>query len=157
MTKRSEHPPLVEPVGFEGLEVGRRFSLPSRTVTSAHFAAFQVVSGDNHPIHYDREYCRQRGHDGLLAHGLQVNAVAASGAGLFPHLVGDALVGFLDHSARFLAPVYEGDTLYPVLEVVELKRQRTTGVVTMSAAIDNQEGVRVLEGEQRYLLRLVAQ
>ena len=45
-----------------------KFYLPSRTLTEANFAAFQTVSGDNHPIHYDIEYCRRQGHPGLLAH-----------------------------------------------------------------------------------------
>jgi acyl dehydratase len=40
----------------------RRVPIPSRTITEALFAAFQTASADNHPIHYDREYCRRRGH-----------------------------------------------------------------------------------------------
>ena len=35
---------------FHDLKIGEVYRLPSRTVTEAHFAAFQVVSGDNHPI-----------------------------------------------------------------------------------------------------------
>jgi acyl dehydratase len=41
---------------FEGFSLGERFPLPSRTMTSGLFAAFQAASGDNHPIHYDVEY-----------------------------------------------------------------------------------------------------
>ncbi len=52
-------------------------------VTEAHFAAFQTVSADNHPIHYDVEYCRERGHPGLLAHGFQVLCFTAAGASNF--------------------------------------------------------------------------
>src|SRR5205085_11595125 len=105
----------VEPRGFADLTVGDTFRSPSRTVTEAHFSAFQALSGDNHPIHYDIEYCRARGHDGLLAHGLQVLAFTAAGAGSFAHLIGDALIGFIEQSAKFLKPVYPGDTLYPAL------------------------------------------
>ena len=47
----------VEPRYFEDFEIGEVFHIPSRTVTDAYFAAFQLASGDNHPIHYDREYC----------------------------------------------------------------------------------------------------
>ena len=43
---------------FEDLKVGQKFCINSRTQTEAMFAAFQLASGDNHPIHYDREYCR---------------------------------------------------------------------------------------------------
>lgn len=136
------------------LVVGEVFRLPSRTVTDAHFAAFQMLSGDNHPIHYDVEYCRRHGHAGLLAHGLQVLCFTASGAGLFPHVVGDALVGFLSQSSQFLKPVYAGDTLYPTLTVASVKPQRTTAVVTLTATVHNHRGECVLSGEQSYLLRL---
>jgi acyl dehydratase len=145
---------LTEIVGFEGLKVGDRFPNPPRTVTEAHFSAFQAVSGDNHPIHYDREYCRAQGHDDLLAHGLQVLAVTAAGAGLFPHVVGPVLIGFIEQSSKFLKSVYPGDTLYPLLEITALEPQRTTGVVTMRSSVRNQKGELVLEGAQKYLLRL---
>jgi acyl dehydratase len=138
---------------FQELRVGEEFRSPSRTVTEAHFAAFQALSGDNHPIHYDIEYCRAHGHRGLLAHGLQVLAFAAAGAGSFPHVIGDALIGFIEQSSKFLNPVYVGDTLYTTLTISALVPQRTTGVVTMAATIHNQKAELVLTGEQKYLLR----
>src|ERR1700745_2714429 len=68
---------------FEDLAVGERFYIPSRTVTEANFAAFQTVSADNHPIHYDVEYCRERGHPAPLAPGFQ---------GLFVYLLYRAIL-----------------------------------------------------------------
>ena len=109
---------------FEDLAVGERFYIPSRTVTYANFAAFQTVSGDNHPIHYDIEYCRERGHSGLLAHGFQILCFTAAGASSFALLVGDALIAFTEQSSKFLKPVYPGDTLYPMLEITALTPQR---------------------------------
>ncbi len=138
---------------FEDFRLGERFTLPSRTMTEALFLAFQAASGDNHPIHYDRPYCRARGHRDLLAHGYQVLIQTAAGAGVFPHLVEESLLGFIEQSSRFLAPVYAGDTMYPTLEVAALRAQRSTGVVTMRTTVHNQEGVLVMEGEQKYLLR----
>ncbi len=145
---------IVPQRGFEDLKVGEVFALPSRTITDANFAAFQTVSLDNHPIHYDVEYCRAQGHKGLLAHGLQVLSFTAAGAGLFPHAIGEALIGFVEVNAKFLKAVYAGDTLYPALTVTELKPQRTTGVVTMQATVHNQDDALVLEGRHVYLLRL---
>ena len=49
---------FAEPRYFDDFRVGERFYIPSRTMTDALFAAFQLASGDNHPIHYDRPYCR---------------------------------------------------------------------------------------------------
>jgi acyl dehydratase len=144
---------VVERRWFDDLKVGERFNLPSRTVTEANFAAFQVVSGDNHPIHYDIEYCRREGHPGLLAHGLQVLCFSAAGAGLFPHVIGESLLGFIEQSSKFLKPVYAGDTLYPALIISDLRPQRSTGIVTVTSSIHNQRGELVLAGEQKYLLR----
>ena len=146
--------PLVPPRDFDDFRIGERFPLPARTLTEAHFAAFQALSGDNHPIHYDREYCRAAGHNELLAHGLQVLALTAAGAGLLPHLMGEKLIGMIEVEARVLKPVLCGDTLYPLLEIVELKRQQTTGVLRVGATVDNQRGERVLAGSHAYLLRL---
>ena len=76
---------------FEDFEMGEKFVLPSRTMTDALFAAFQLASGDNHPVHYDVEYCRARGMPHMLAHGFQVVAQTCPGAGMFPHIVEESL------------------------------------------------------------------
>jgi len=144
---------VTERRGFGDLKVGEVFRSPSRTVTEAHFAAFQMLSADNHPIHYDIEYCKARGLRGMLAHGFQVLCFSAAGAGSFPHLIGDSLVGFIEQSSKFLKGVYVGDTLYPALVISALIPQRTTGIVVMAATIHNQNSELVLTGEHKYLLR----
>ncbi|MGA9299176.1 MAG: MaoC family dehydratase, partial [Bradyrhizobium sp.] len=130
-----------------------RFVIPSRTMTEAVFAAFQTASGDTHPVHYDVEYCRARGMPNLLAHGFQTLIHTAPGAGMFPFMVEESLVAFLEQSSRFLKPVYAGDTIYPALEVTELTAGRTTGVVTLRSTVFNQRRELVLEGWQKFLIR----
>ena len=144
---------LAEQRWFEDFRVGEQFRLPSRTMTDAHFLAFQAASGDNHPVHYDREYCRAHGMPDMLAHGFQVLIQTAAGAGLFPHQVEDALMGFIEQSSRFLKGVYAGDTLYSMLEITELLPQRTTGVIVMRSTVHNQRGELVLDGTHKYLIR----
>ena len=155
MTKafRPQDHRFCAPRYFDEFRVGETFYINSRTQTDALFSAFQLASGDNHPIHYDVEYCRARGHRNLLAHGLQVLIQTASGGGVFPHVVGDALVAFIEVGAKFLKPVYAGDTLYPGLEVIECIPGRTTGVLVLCATVHNQNGELVLDGTHRYLLR----
>ena len=77
----------------------------------------------------------------------------AAGAGVFPFLVQESLRAFIEQSSRVLAPVYVGDTLYPLLTVAEITPQRTTGVLALASTIHNQDGVLVMDGTQRYLLR----
>jgi acyl dehydratase len=138
---------------FEDFAIGERFILPSRTMTEAVFLAFQAASGDNHPVHYDIEYCRSRGMPHMLAHGLQTLIQTAPGAGLFPYMVEDSLVGFIEQSSKFLKPVFAGDTLYPALEIDELSPNRSTGVVGFATTIHNQRREMVIEGRQRFLIR----
>jgi len=138
---------------FEDFALGERFILPSRTMTEALFLAFQAASGDNHPVHYNVEYCRAHGMPGMLAHGFQTLIQTAAGAGVFPFMTEDSLIGFLEQSSRFLRPVFTGDTLYATLEVNEIAPNRTTGVVGLRSTVHNQRGEQVLEGRQRYLLR----
>jgi acyl dehydratase len=145
---------LVPQRNFDDLKVGEIFNLPSRTLNDANFAAFQTVSLDNHPIHYDDEYCRALGYPAPLAHGLQVLAFTAAGAGLFPHAIGAKLIGFIEVNAKFLKGVYAGDTLYPALTITELVPQRTTGIVAMRATVHNQKSELVLDGVHRYLMKL---
>lgn len=149
-SKHTTHPARA----FSDFKLGEVFRAPSRTMTEGVFAAFQAASGDNHPIHYDRAYLQRLGHRDLMAHGYQTLIQAAIGASPLAHEMGEALIGFIAQSSRFLAPVYCGDTLYPAFEITGLDTQKTTGVMTLRVTIHNQDGALVIEGEQQYLMRL---
>src|SRR6202049_2501137 len=164
-TDRRNQPGSFDPVGFtvvparkfEDLRVGEIFRAPSRTLTDAHASAFQAVSADNHPIHYDVEYARRHGHTAPVVHGLQVLAFTAPGAPLFPQYIGDVFIAFTEASCKFLKEVHAGDTLYSALEIVALSPQGDSGQVTTRATVHNQRGELVLSGEHKYLLRRHAQ
>ena len=138
---------------FEDFSIGDKYVLPSRTQTSAIFSMFQGASGDNDPIHYDKEFCKQRGHPEMLAHGLQVLIQTAAGAGTFPSEVRDTLLGLIEVSGKMLKPVYREDTLYPELVVSNLISKNTTGIIEMKALVNNQNNVLVFEGFHKYLVK----
>ena len=132
---------------FEDFVLGERFVIPSRTQTSAVFAAFQTASGDTHPIHYDVEYCRTRGMPDLLAHGFQTLVHTAPGAGLFPYVVEESLVGFLEQSSKFLKPVYAGDTIKYSTEIVDKRVSNSRpgwGIMSIHNIGVNQKGEPVI-------------
>ena len=87
---------LLESHYFEDLTLGQRLNNPSRTLGDANFAALQRASGDNHPIHYDVEYFRSKGHREMVAHGLQIAMQTAPGAGILHHVLEDSLTGLLE-------------------------------------------------------------
>jgi acyl dehydratase len=144
---------IVPPRTFEQLELGEVFRAPSRTVTTAHASAFQAVSADNHPVHYDTEWARAHGHPAPVVHGLQVLAFTAPGATLFPHVIGEVFIAFTGLTCTFHAEVHAGDTLYPQLTITGLTEQGGHGVVTASATVHNARSELVLSGEHTYLLR----
>jgi acyl dehydratase len=107
----------------------------SRTLTDAHASAFQAVSADNHPVHYDVEYARRDGYSAPVVHVLQVLAFATPGATLFPQYIGDVFIAFTEASCKFLKEVHAGDTLYSALEIVALIPQGDNGQVMTRATV----------------------
>jgi acyl dehydratase len=148
-----ENTGLIAQRTFSELKKGEIFRAPSRTLTDAHASAFQAVSADNHPIHYDKEYAQRYGHTAPVVHGLQVLAFTAPGATLFPHYIGNIFIAFTSLTCEFLKEVHSGDTLYPALEIIELIDNGNTGTVVTRATVHNQNSELVLQGEHRYLLK----
>ena len=144
---------LVPAKRFEDLKLGDIFRAPSRTLTDAHASAFQTVSADNHPVHYDAVWAARHGHAAPVVHGLQVLAFTAPGATLFPHYIGEVFIAFREVSCMFIKEVHAGDTLYPALEIVALSTEGTNGLVTTSVSVFNQRSELVLSGEHKYLLK----
>jgi acyl dehydratase len=143
---------LVPARTFAELRVGDMFRAPSRTLTDAHASAFQAVSADNHPVHYDVEWARKHGHLAPVVHGLQVLAFTAPGATLFPHYIGEVFVAFTELSCKFLKEVHSGDTLYSALTIKALEPSEAGGTVVTDVTVHNQNGELVLSGEHKYLL-----
>ena len=145
---------IVQKKTFEQLQVGDVFRAPSRTLTDAHSSAFQTVSADNHPVHYDDVWAKAHGHSAPVVHGLQVLAFTAPGATLFPHVIGEVFIAFTGLSCEFTAEVHSGDTLYSQLVVASLESIDGRGLVTTEVTVHNQRGEVVLRGEHKYTLKL---
>lgn len=148
--------PIVPARTFEQLVVGEVFRAPSRTLTDAHASAFQAVSADNHPVHYDEVWAKAHGHSAPVVHGLQVLAFTAPGATQFPHVIGEVFIAFAGLSCAFLAEVHSGDTLYSEIAITSLTEKDERGEVRAAVTVHNQLGEIVLEGEHTYLLRLTS-
>ena len=145
---------IVQKKTFEELEVGDVFRAPSRTLTDAHSSAFQTVSADNHPVHYDAVWAKAHGHSAPVVHGLQVLAFTAPGATLFPHVIGEVFIAFTGLTCKFTAEVHSGDTLYSQLVISGLEPRDGKGFVTTDVTVHNHRGDIVLRGTHEYTLKL---
>ncbi|SEB06627.1 MaoC family dehydratase [Pedobacter hartonius] len=145
---------IVPARSFEDLKTGEIFRDPSRTLTNAHSAAFQNVSCNNHPVHYDNVQARKHGHKTPVVHSLQVQAFTAPGASMFPQVIGEVFIAFTELSCKFLKEVNADDTLNSELEIISPTSQGGgKAVVETAARIHNQNGELGLSDTHKYLLK----
>lgn len=127
---------------YEDCAVGDQVRSPGRTITEADVVAFAGLSGDWNPLHTDDEYARATPFGRRIAHGL-LGLVATSGllarTGWFvtsPR--SQTIISSID-KARFVAPVFFGDTVTLEAEVVEKKMiSDDRGLITLRLRLKNQ-------------------
>ena len=114
----------------------------AKTITAAEIAAFADLTGDVNPLHVDAEFAGSTFFGGPIAHGML-------SASLLSTVIGCLLPGtgaiYRSQNLRFLRPVHPGDTLRATVEVREINSERNE--LALDTWIENQDGVRVIEGE----------
>ena len=138
---------------LEDFHVGDTFYIPAKTLTDAHFVCFAGLTGDQHPIHYDDAYAKTTRFGQRVAHGLLLTALTAVGASTLSAMLEGSMVAFVEQSARFLKPVFIGDTITPELEVSEVLPKTDVGLLRLTTRVKNQRGETVLEGMHAYLIK----
>jgi len=136
------------------IEKSARFISSGRTVTEADIVNFCGLSGDFTPIHSDAEFARNTAFGERVAHGPLVMSVAiglATASGLF----GPRVVGLVNCSWDFAAPVRIGDTIRSELEVADVRPSSKEGreVATYSIDVRNQRNESVQRGTMIVILR----
>ena len=134
-------------VQLEDIEVGASFQTSRRTVTEADIVAFAGVSGDFNPLHVDEIFAReQTPFGGRIAHGPLVLSMSY---GLRSERDDWQILALASCERRFRAPVFPGDTVWGVCEVLERRASRSrpgTGFVTLGVSIHSDRGEVVQEG-----------
>jgi acyl dehydratase len=138
----------------DDLVVGQTFAGEARGVGDDQFQAFAKMTGDDHPIHYDDDYAAKTRFGKRLAHGLLVMSMTALGATPMSRRLEDSMVAFVEQGAKFLKPVFVGDTLTSRFEVaaIDPKPARHAALVRFHVSLVNDRNEVVLEGHHSYLL-----
>src|SRR4029434_7573095 len=113
---------------LEDFQIGDTFAIPAKTLSDAHLMCFAGLTADQHPIHYDDAYAKTTRFGKRVAHGLLLTALTAVGASTLSSLLAGSIVAFVEQSARFLKPVFIGDTITPELEVSEVLPKTNVGL-----------------------------
>jgi 3-hydroxybutyryl-CoA dehydratase len=121
--------------------IGERATF-SKTVTEADVTTFAGLIGDFNPLHVDAEYARQSRFGRRIAHGMFTG-------GLISAALGNRLPGpgsiYLSQQIEFLAPVYIGDTITAIVEVVAWRPDKR--IITLKTDCHNQHEKQVVTGK----------
>lgn len=136
---------------FEDVKLGDRWISPTRTVTASDVTNFAQLTGDLNPLHLDAEYAKESPFRRPIAHGLLGLSFVAGLGSESPRVETVAFLGVSDW--RFLKPVYFGDRVHVVTEIVEIEAQgRKRGRVVWRRSLVNQRGETVQEGKFETLI-----
>lgn len=135
--------PPAMPTGrrYSEFRIGDTFGV-TVTITEAHLDRGAELIGDFNPLHVDDEFARKSRFGGRILHGVLTSALMSAP---FGNLVSGTALGYLEHNARFLAPVRPGDELTITWTVTGLmaKPRHGGGIVTAECAALNQDDVLV--------------
>lgn len=120
---------------YDEISVGDRREFTGITITETHVVNFAGVTGDHFGLHMDAEHAKTTPFKQRIAHGL---LVLSCGAGLVPLLPGRMIAFPGMDKVRFTAPVFFGDTIHPVMEVLGKRDKAPGGVATIQETIHNQ-------------------
>lgn len=147
-------PPAQRGMYFEEFEVGQKITTTPRTVTETDVVSFAGLSGDFNQIHTDAEYSKTTPFGQRIAHGLCVTSIISGLITRTGVMEGTVLAFREILEWKFSKPVYFGDTVHGVLEVLETKALARLGggAVTIKIDAKNQKGEVVQTGKWSVLM-----
>ena len=139
---------------FEEFEVGMSFTSPGRTVTESDIVSFAGLSGDYTQIHTDVEFSKQTPIGRRVAHGLLGLAIA-SGLAVRTGVLEGTVIAFREITDwKFVKPIFIGDTVRVVQNVLEVKAlpRLGGGAINIELKILNQNDEIVMKGIWKVLV-----
>jgi len=135
---------------FDEVRVGDAFA-SALTITETHIVVGGGLIGDSNPHHLNAEYAKTSRFGTPILHGMLTSSIMGAAVGMYFH---GTAIAYLEHRARFLAPVRAGDTLTTTWTITDLidKPKRDGGIVVLTGAAMNQAAVAVAEADARILV-----
>ena len=104
---------------YDDVAIGDSFAR-SITITDTHLVLGAGLIGDFNPHHVDDEYAKGSRFGTRILHGMITSALMGAPVGMYFH---GTAIAYLEHAARFTAPVRAGDTLTTPWTVTDAARQ----------------------------------
>jgi acyl dehydratase len=135
---------------YEDVKIGDAFSR-TLTITDTHLVLGAGLIGDFNPHHVNDEYAKGSRFGTRILHGMITSALMGAPVGMYFH---GTAIAYIEHAAKFLAPVRAGDTLTTSWTVTDLhaKPKHGGGVVVLHGVCRNQAGTAVAEADAKILV-----
>jgi acyl dehydratase len=139
---------------FEDFTVGDIYEhRPGRTISEADNTWFTLLTMNQHPLHFDAEYCRHTEFGRIVVNSALTVAIVAGMSVSDISQKAIANLGWTD--IRMPAPVFNGDTLVAESEVLEKRESAsrpTQGIVTVETRAHKQDGTLVMSYQRTVLV-----
>ncbi len=136
--------PLPKGMWFEEFEVGQQIITPGRTISEGDIVSFAGLSGDYNQIHTNGEFAAKTPFGKRVAHGL-LGISIASGLAMRTGVLEGTVIAFREiNNWKFTNPVFIGDTIHAVLNIIETKAIPRLGggsMVIEISVINQHDGV----------------
>lgn len=138
---------------FHEFHNGQVFRTMSLSITKENITSF-AAEFDPQYMHLDEEKAKQGRFNGIIASGIQTLAVTFKLWVETGSYGDDVIAGTAMNNIRFLKPVFPGDELHTVVEVIDvIEKKNENGIVTVRLSTFNQSDEKVFEGELSVLVR----
>jgi acyl dehydratase len=132
---------------FEDLAAGQTYNTMGITVTDESVIRF-ALEYDFQPFHVDKVAAEKSIFGGLIASGIQTIALTMRLCNQAQLFAGNAIAGIGLDEARFLRPLYAGDTIRVVATILECRASKTNpkgGIVRWDLRTFNQKDEEVFK------------
>lgn len=125
----------------------------TKTILESDNNIFCLLTMNHHPVHSDIEYAKSHQHGQILVVGTLVFSLAV---GITVQDISGHAVANLEYTnVKHTAPVFIGDTIHVITEVIAKRESRTKpdrGIVHVKSRVFNQEDCEVLSFERKVLV-----
>lgn len=139
---------------FEDFEVGDVYRHPlGRTVTAADNIWFTLLTMNTNPLHFDRAYAAKTEFGRPLVNSTLTLALVTGQS--VSDISQNVMANLGWNDVKLPHPVFEGDTIYSLSEVLAKRESRSrpnVGIVTVKTTGHNQDGEVVIEFERTIMV-----
>ncbi|RAS78940.1 MaoC family dehydratase [Priestia endophytica] len=138
---------------LEEFTIGQVIKTKSFKLTKERIMGF-AEEFDPQYMHLDEEKAQQGRFNGIIASGIHTMALSFKlwiEEGMYGD---DVIAGTEMNNIKFIKPVYPGDELHTIIEVIDKKTKKSeTGILTVLLSTYNDKEQKVFEGDLSVLIR----